>query len=65
MTVTNKMKGWSWYALYYKLAGGDILKFEQVGKLNFVGALNFMAYQRVQENYINAKQQALNNGNRY
>lgn len=59
------MKGWTWYGLYYKLAGGDILKFDEVGKLNFIGAMNFLAYQRTQENYINAKNKELNNGNRY
>jgi hypothetical protein len=62
-SVTNKMQGWTWYGLYFKLSGGDLLKFEQVGKLNFIGALNFLAYQRTQENYINAKAQA--NGNNY
>lgn len=63
-TVTNKMQGWTWYGFFYKLAGGDILKFEEVGKQNFIGCLNFMAYQRTQENYINAIQQA-NGNNKY
>lgn len=58
------MAGWTWFAFLYKLAGGDLLKFEQVGKLNFIFCLNYLAYQRTQENYINAKQQALN-GNGY
>ena len=46
------MKGWSWYAILYKLAGGEYLKMQEVGKTNFIGALNFLAYQKTQENYI-------------
>lgn len=58
--IHRKMKGWSWFSLLYKLAGGDYLKIPEVGKTNFIGALNFLAYQRTQENYIEALKKKMN-----
>ena len=55
------MRGWTWYSLLYKLAGGDILKIEEVGKLNFIFCLNHLAYIRTQENYIEAKRKQQEN----
>ena len=54
------MKGWSWYSLLYKLADGKYLDIDKVGDTNFIGALNYLAYQRTQENYIEALKNRMN-----
>ena len=54
------MKGFAWYAFLYKLADGNILKIEEVGKLNFIHCLNHLAYIKSQENFVKAKQAETN-----
>lgn len=53
------MAGWVWYGMLYNLADGDILKIEEIGKLNFVFVLTHLAYKKTQENYIEAKKKEM------
>lgn len=43
---------WSWFAMLEKLAQGDITKFDEVSKMNFILALNLFSYwkERDKEN---------------
>lgn len=41
---------WSWYTFVYTLAKGDILKIEQILKMNFVLTLNHKAYEQENKN---------------
>lgn len=59
------MEGWGWYALVLKLAQDNFLKIEEVMKQNFIGALNFLAYQKTKENYLKAQEQKQNNKTKY
>jgi len=58
------MKGWGWYAIVIKLANDDFLKIENVMEQNFIGALNFLAYQKTKENYIKALEEKQKNKTR-
>ena len=35
---------WSWFAMYEKLAKGDITKFDEVGEQNFITTINLLSY---------------------
>jgi hypothetical protein len=35
---------WSWFAMYEKLANGDITKLNEVGEQNFITAINLLSY---------------------
>lgn len=40
----NGFARWSWYAMWEKLAMGDITKFDHVGEQNYISSLNLLAY---------------------
>lgn len=40
---------WSWFGIVEKLAHGDITKFEQVEKMNWILALNLLSYWKEKE----------------
>ena len=37
---------WGWYQSIYALAGGDVLKFDQVTKLPLFQCLNFLTFEK-------------------
>jgi hypothetical protein len=47
---------WGWYSMIEKLAQGDITKFEEVSKQNFISALNLLTFWMEKDREINKKQ---------
>ena len=43
-TTQEDFTEWFWFGLKEKLAGGDILRFKEVGKQNFKQCLNLLSY---------------------
>ena len=42
----------SWFAMYEKLAGGDITKFDEIGEQTFIGCLNLLSYWKERDDEI-------------
>lgn len=43
---------WSWFALIEKLAKGDVTKFDEVCRQNFIMCLNLLSYWKEKEQEI-------------
>jgi hypothetical protein len=57
-------KEYSWFGTLYGLCKGDITKWEEVTKLNFIFCLNWLSYEKM-KNEIEQKQiKAIRNGNK-
>ena len=44
---------WSWFAMIEKLAKGDITKFDEIYKINWILALNLLSFWKEREVEIN------------
>jgi hypothetical protein len=42
----KKILKWNWYSLVYILSKGDITKRDEVLKMNFISALNWLAFEK-------------------
>lgn len=42
----KKMLKWNWFSLVYILSKGDITKRDEVLKMNFISALNWLAFEK-------------------
>jgi len=42
--LNNGFARWSWFAMIEKLAKGDITKFDEIYKINWILALNTLSY---------------------
>jgi hypothetical protein len=49
--MDNSFGRWGWFALVEKLAKGDITKFEDIYKENWIAALNLLSYWKEKETY--------------
>lgn len=54
--VDTSFNRWSWFALVEKLAQGDPLKFEQIYELNWIFALNTLAFWKERDKWQAAQQ---------
>lgn len=43
---------WKWFSLIEKMAQGDITKFEEVYKQNFISALNLLSFWKERDEYL-------------
>lgn len=49
---------WKWFSLIEKMAQGDITKFEDVYKQNFIAALNLLSYWKERDEYLKEVEKA-------
>jgi hypothetical protein len=45
-------KKWLWFGIIERLANGDITKFNEIYKQNYIAALNLLSYWKEKQNYI-------------
>jgi len=55
---------WKWYSLIEKLAGGDITKFDNVFKENYIGCLNLLSYWKEKDEYLRELEKQNKNKNK-
>lgn len=48
---------WSWFGVIEKLCDGDITKYEEVTKANFILALNWLSYWKHKDSKIKEAQE--------
>ena len=51
---------WSWFAMIEKLANGDVTKFDDVCRQNFISCLNLLSYWLEKEKRIAKMQEEAN-----
>ena len=56
----NEFGRWQWFAMIERLANGDITKFDEVCKQNFISCLNLLSYWKEKDAKI-AQLQEQNN----
>lgn len=54
----ERAKKWNWFSFIYMLTKGDITKRDQVLKMNYISALNWLAFEKenphVKDRYSNS-----------
>lgn len=48
----RKNKKWNWFKFIYRLADGNVLKFEEASKLNIVFAFSFLSFESDNKNIV-------------